>query len=133
MNKSSTTHTNMSKKILIGEDSSAIQLLTKRVLEFQNYSIFSAKNGEDLLTKFEKEDFDLILMDIGMPVMDGIKCTQKIRLLKDEKKATIPIIAITGNPNNLKPEEFKKIGFNEFISKPINFDLLVETIKKYIS
>jgi CheY-like chemotaxis protein len=54
MSKSSTTYTNMSKKILIGEDSSAIQLLTKRVLEFQNYSIFSAKNGEDLLTKFER-------------------------------------------------------------------------------
>ncbi len=123
----------MSKKILIGEDSSSIQILTKRVLEFQNYQIFSAKNGEEILQKFEKEDFDVILMDIGMPIMDGIKCLEKIRAMKNTKKAMVPVIAITGNPNNLKMDEFKKLGFTDFISKPINFDLLVDAIKKYTS
>jgi CheY-like chemotaxis protein len=133
MKESLTNSQSMSKRILIGEDSSSIQILTKRVLEFQNYQIFSAKNGEEILQKFEKEDFDVILMDIGMPVMDGIKCLEKIRAMKNTKKAMIPVIAITGNPNNLRLDEFKKLGFTDFISKPINFDLLVDAIKKYTS
>ncbi|NNF21874.1 MAG: response regulator, partial [Saprospiraceae bacterium] len=57
----------MSKKIIIAEDSSVIQNLTRRILAIQNYEITSVKNGQDLLDEFEKKEFDLILLDLHMP------------------------------------------------------------------
>jgi CheY-like chemotaxis protein len=62
-----------SKKILVGEDSSIIINLTKNVLAFENYQMKAARNGKQVLDLLEKENFDLILMDISMPVMDGIE------------------------------------------------------------
>ena len=84
-------------KVLIAEDSSVILNLTKKILEFQNCEIHSAKNGQMVLDMLVQENFNVILMDINMPGMDGIECTQKIRQLTDTKKSGIPIIAITGN------------------------------------
>jgi CheY-like chemotaxis protein len=62
------------KKVLIAEDSSVIQNLTKKILSIQNYEISSVKNGQQVLDALEAEPFDIILMDINMPVMDGIEC-----------------------------------------------------------
>ncbi len=117
--------------MLIAEDSSVIQNLTRKILQLQNYHIESAKNGEQVLQKLENEYFDVILMDINMPVMDGIECAREIRALADEKKANIPIIAITGNARNYTLEDFKNVGINEYVPKPLNFDNLVNMVKKY--
>jgi len=121
------------KKVLIAEDSSVIQNLTKKILQIQNYQIFSAKNGMQVLDMLEKEDFDIILMDINMPQMDGMECAQKIRALGDEKKSHIPIVAITGNAKNYSMEDFKNVGINEYLQKPLNFDNLVDTVKNLTS
>ncbi len=118
------------KKVLIAEDSSVIQNLTKKILSIQNYEISSVKNGQQVLDALEAEPFDIILMDINMPVMDGIECTEKIRSLSDEVKSNIPIIAITGNARNLSLEEYQEIGINEFLQKPLNFDQLVTLVKE---
>lgn len=120
-----------SKKILIAEDSSVIQKLTKKILENQKYQISSAKNGSQVLEMLGQGDFDLILMDINMPVMNGIECAERIRALKDRKKSIIPIIAITGNAMNYTIEEFKKAGINDYLQKPINFDRLVLLVNQY--
>ncbi len=122
-----------SKKVLIAEDSSVIQNLTKKILQIQNYQIFSAKNGLEVLSLLENDHFDIILMDINMPKMDGMECAEKIRALNDPKKASIPIVAITGNARNYTMEEFNKAGINEYLQKPLNFDVLVETVKKLTS
>ena len=118
------------KKVLIAEDSSVIQNLTKKILSIQNYEISSVKNGQQVLDALEAEPFDIILMDINMPIMDGIECTEKIRSLDDELKSNIPIIAITGNARNLSLEEYQEIGINEFLQKPLNFDQLVTLVKE---
>ncbi|RUA28873.1 MAG: response regulator [Bacteroidetes bacterium] len=118
------------KKVLIAEDSSVIQNLTKKILMMQNYSIHSAKNGEQVLKALESESFDIILMDINMPKMDGMECSRAIRALDDKEKSAIPIIAITGNAKNYSIEDFKEAGINEYLQKPLNFDQLVETVKK---
>jgi len=118
------------KKVLIAEDSSVIQNLTKKILMMQNYSIHSAKNGEQVLKALETEAFDVILMDINMPNMDGMECSRAIRALNDKEKAAIPIIAITGNAKNYSIDDFKEAGINEYLQKPLNFDQLVETVKK---
>lgn len=120
-----------SKKVLVAEDSSVIQNLTKKILQIQNYEISAVKNGEQVLKNLEKEDYDIILMDINMPLMDGMECAKKIRALDDKEKAQTPIIAITGNAKNYSMEDFKAVGINEYLPKPLNFDDLVETVKKY--
>jgi len=120
----------MSKKVLVAEDSSVIQNLTKKILEFQNYQLFSVKNGREVLDLMEEQDFDVILMDINMPKMDGMECSRKIRAMDDKKKANIPIIAITGNAPNYSMDDFKKAGIDHFLQKPLNFDELVDKVKE---
>lgn len=117
------------KKVLIAEDSSVIQNLAKKILEFQNFEIHSVKNGQQVLDALEKEDFDILLLDINMPVMDGMECAKSVRGLKDEKKAKLPMIAITGNARNYSMEDFKEAGFDDMLAKPLNFDALVAQVK----
>ncbi len=119
------------KNILIAEDSSVIQNLTRKILQIQNYKIFSAKNGQQVLKLIDKEDIDVILMDINMPIMDGMECAKQIRALDDEKKKNTPILAITGNAKNYSIEDFKSVGINEYLQKPLDFDALVELVRKY--
>jgi two-component system, cell cycle response regulator DivK len=119
------------KRVLVAEDSSVIQNLTKKILQFQNFDIVAVKNGKQVLDYLDKEDFDIILLDINMPLMDGMECAKHIRALPDSKKANVPIIAITGNAKNYTLDEFKNVGINEYLQKPLNFDALVTLVKKY--
>ncbi|MBN7815799.1 response regulator [Algoriphagus pacificus] len=121
------------KRILVGEDSSVIINLTKSVLAFEKYEMKAARNGQQVLDLLDKEDFDLILMDISMPVMDGAACTQAIRKLEDPVKSKLPIIAISGNVHNYTMDEFRKFGFDDFIQKPLDYDKVLATVKKYLS
>ncbi|RLD23689.1 MAG: response regulator [Bacteroidetes bacterium] len=123
----------MGKKILIAEDSSVILNLTKKILVQQHYDISAAKDGEEVLMKLENENFDLILMDINIPKMDGMECSKQIRALADPEKSKTPIFAITGNAMNYSVEDFSAVGINEYLQKPIDFDKLVELVAKYIA
>ncbi len=122
----------MSKKILVAEDSSVIQNLTKRILSIQNYQIDSVKNGSDVLKKLESEKFDLVLLDINMPVMDGEECARQIRANSNPDIKDIPIIAITGNAKNYSVEDFRKIGINDLLPKPLNYDSMVDLVNSYL-
>lgn len=121
------------KRILVAEDSSVIQNITRKVLQFQSYEIVSVKNGQQVLDKLAEEHFDAILLDINMPVMDGMECARKVRALTDHAKASIPIIAITGNARNYTMEDFRAAGINEYLQKPLNFDQLVNVVNKMTS
>ncbi|MEP0986524.1 response regulator [Ekhidna sp.] len=120
----------MSKKIIVAEDSSVIQNLTRKILSQLNYEISSVKNGQQVLDLLQKDDFSLVLLDIHMPVMDGMECAKQIRGM-DGNNHDIPIIAITGNANNYTMEDFEQVGINAFIPKPLNYDSVVEMVKKY--
>ncbi|GAB3758796.1 response regulator [Spirosoma pomorum] len=119
-----------SKRVLIAEDSSVIQNLARKILEFQNYDITAVKNGEQVLQILEKEDFSILLLDINMPIMDGMECVRRVRALPEKEKASVPIVAITGNARNYTEEEFKTAGFNDVLVKPLNFDRLVEVVNQ---
>ncbi len=119
-----------SKRVLIAEDSSVIQNLARKILEFQNYDITAVKNGEQVLQILEKEDFSILLLDINMPLMDGMECVRRVRALPEKEKAGVPIVAITGNAKNYTEEEFKTAGFNDVLVKPLNFDRLVEVVNQ---
>jgi len=120
----------MSKKIIVAEDSSVIQNLTKRILSQLNFEIFSVKNGQQVIDLLEKDDYHLVLLDIHMPVMDGMECARQIRAMSGNNK-DIPLIAITGNANNYSMKDFEDAGINNYIPKPLNYDSLVELVKKY--
>lgn len=123
----------MGKKVLIAEDSSVIQNLTRKILEQQDFEIESAKNGKEVIDKISKGNFDLVLMDINMPILDGMECSKQIRKMDDPNKSNIPILAITGNAQNYSIEEFKDAGINEYMQKPLNFDKLVSLVIQYTS
>ena len=122
-----------SKTILIAEDSSVILNLTRKILELQNYNIIAAKNGSEVMKTIEKQDVDGILMDLNIPGKDGMTCTREIRNNPDPKISSIPIIAVTGNANNYSMDDFKQAGINAYLPKPVDFDMLVQTVKQYIS
>jgi CheY-like chemotaxis protein len=128
----SITNKNSDKKILIAEDSTVIQNITKRVLQFQNYSIDVVRDGEAVLERLEKHQYVAILLDIAMPKMDGMECARKIRALQDAEKANVPLFALTGNAKNYTAEEFSAAGFDDVMHKPINFDELVVRLEKII-
>jgi len=120
------------KTILIAEDSSVILNLTKKILELQNYKVISAKNGGEVLKKVQDQKIDAILMDLNIPVKNGMECTKEIRASENPEIANIPIIAVTGNANNYTLEQFKDAGINAYLPKPLDFDMLVQTVKEYV-
>jgi two-component system, cell cycle response regulator DivK len=70
-------------------------------------------------------------MDLNIPIKNGMECSKEIRAHKDEHISSIPIIAVTGNANNYTMEDFKEVGINEYLPKPLDFDMLVQTVKKH--
>lgn len=123
----------MNKKILVAEDSSVIQNLTKKILSLQNYQISLVKNGQQVIEHLDKDTYDLVLMDIHMPKMDGMECARRIRERPADKNGEIPIIAITGNANNYTMDDFKEAGINQYIPKPLNYDNLVEVVNQTLA
>ena len=121
------------KKVLIGEDSSITIKLTEKILERQDYKVTGAKNGQEVLDLFEKEDFHIVLLDIHMPVMSGITCAQEIRKHPSPKKRNVPIILITGDNVNYKEEDFKQYGITDCLFKPLNYDELIGKILRHSS
>lgn len=119
------------KTILIAEDSSVILNLTKKILELQNYKILTAKNGGEVMKQVAKGPIDVILMDLNIPVKDGMQCTREIRSNSNPAISNIPIIAVTGNANNYTMEQFKEAGINAYLPKPLDFDMLVQTVKEH--
>ena len=106
------------KKVLIAEDSSVIQNLTKKILQIQNYDIFSAKNGVQVLDMISKDQFDIILMDIQMPEMDGPTLLGELRKTRPELK----VIFVSGYAEdafkkNLEDETLKRIDFQSETEK----------------
>lgn len=116
------------KKVLVAEDSSVIQNLLKKILMFENCKITSAKDGEKVLDFFEEEEYDLVIMDINLPKIDGIQATKEIR-----SKSNIPIIGISGNAKNRPEADFFDAGMDEYMQKPLDYDKLIELVKKYTS
>ena len=114
--------------ILIAEDLESNYLLLKIMLA-KNWKILWAKNGKEAVDMFESLSPDLILMDIKMPVMDGLEATRKIR----EKSRDIPIIAQTANAFESDRITALQAGCNDMLIKPIRSEKLNETINSYLN
>ncbi len=120
------------KTILIAEDSSVILSLTRKILEQQKYKIVLAKNGGEVLRQLESQPVDGVLMDINIPVKNGLECTKEIRNHTDPRINQLPVIAITGNANNYSLEQFREAGITDYLPKPLDFDALVRVVRQYV-
>ena len=116
-------------KILIVEDNEINAEVVKVMLEGAGYQIVIATDGEKALQACIFEQYDLILMDMHMPVMDGITATKKLRM---EMHFTPPIIALSANAFVEDRERCIEAGMNDFISKPVEKQALLATIKRHI-
>ena len=120
------------KTILIAEDSSVIISLTRKILEQQKYRVVLAKNGGEVLRQLEGNSVDGVLMDINIPIKNGLECTREIRTHADPRIQQLPIIAITGNANNYSLEQFREAGVTDYLPKPLDFDALVRMVQQYV-
>jgi CheY-like chemotaxis protein len=119
-------------KILLVEDNLINQKITLLTLKPLVHSIDTASNGKEALDKFGNTSFDLILMDIQMPVMSGLVAAEKIRALESTTNSHVPIIAITANAMIGDKEKCLSAGIDDYISKPFQPSALIDKIKKII-
>jgi CheY-like chemotaxis protein len=119
-------------KILLVEDNIINQKITLLTLQPLVSSIDTATNGKEALDKFGTSNYDLILMDIQMPVMSGLMAAEKIRILEASTNSHISLIAITANAMLGDKERCISAGFDDYISKPFQPAALIEIIKKFI-
>jgi PAS domain S-box-containing protein len=112
-------------RILVAEDNELNILLITSILSKENIPHEIAKNGEEVLQKLQQSSFDVILMDVQMPVMDGITATGKIRT---ELKSAIPIIALSANATTDDTKRYIASGMNAHVPKPYKKDVLLKTI-----
>ena len=123
------------KRILLAEDNDLNAEIAIELLAEQKIITDRAEDGAECLDKLEKADsgyYDMILMDIQMPVMDGYDAAARIRRMKDEKKASIPIVAMTANAFAEDRQKAISMGMNDHVAKPIDMNVLLPVIAKYI-
>ena len=120
-------------RILIAEDNLVNQRVALYMLEKQGHQAVGVMNGEEALKALEKGNFELILMDVQMPKMDGFKATQLIRAREKETGLHIPIIAMTAHAMKGDRERCLEIGMDEYISKPLNAKQLADSIARTMS
>ena len=122
-------------KILLAEDNDLNAEIAVELLQEEGCTVDRAKDGVecvDMLEKAANGTYQLILMDIQMPVMNGYDAAKKIRRMDDLPKADIPIVAMTANAFSEDKQAALDAGMNDHVSKPINMNILVPTIQKYL-
>ena len=119
----------MGKKVLVVEDYEDSREFMKFLLEYNGLEVEEAANGYEALEAVRKHVPDLILMDISMPVMDGLTATRKIR---ESVKGKLPIIAITAQGHGFYKKAIEA-GCDDLIDKPLDFNDLQPLLKRYLS
>lgn len=123
------------KKVLLVEDHPMNQLIARRILQNNGIQVVTVDNGEaavNFLRETKREDVDAVLMDIRMPIMDGITATKLIRQMPQAYLKELPIIAMTANAFDEDVEKTKEAGMNYHLAKPIDPNLLLHTLRECI-
>lgn len=120
----------MPKIILIVEDNADIRLLMKILVRSYGYEVIEASDGSEAIEKAKQSKPDLILMDISMPVMDGLCAAQTIRTFDDGNQ--VPIIAVTAHDKTYHQKAIEA-GCNKVIGKPLDFNTLEPFLREYLA
>lgn len=128
-------NTTRTVKLLLAEDNRFNQVVAKKTIEkeYENIKVTIAENGSEAIELLKENEFDLILMDLQMPVMDGYEATNFIRECLDETKAQITILAMTADAQIAKDDKFKRYGMNDYVLKPFKPKQLFEKLAYYIN
>ena len=119
-------------KILLAEDNLINQKLAKKLLEKQGWQVTVANNGVEAAELVGKDGFDLVLMDVQMPEMDGLEATKRIREQEKQTKRHIPIIALTAHAFEEDRKECLEVGMDAYTTKPIKVQELFSMIEQYV-
>jgi CheY-like chemotaxis protein len=106
--------------VLLAEDNAINRKLASTLLKKAGHEVVTVENGRDAVAEMEKRHFDVVLMDVQMPVMDGFEAASCIRNLKDKQKANTPIIALTAHALHGYRERCLQAGMNDYLTKPID-------------
>lgn len=117
-------------KVLLAEDNEMNRMVVQNSLQYYNCHVTEVENGLEAIWALEKEEFDVVLMDIQMPELDGIEATANIRT---QLKLNVPIIALTANAFKTEIEKCYAAGINDYVTKPFDENLLIETIYKNVN
>jgi CheY-like chemotaxis protein len=118
------------KKILVVEDEVTNQEVAEVILKNQGFQTLVASNGKEGIEKALTEKPDLILMDILMPVLDGLSATEILK--KDDRTKNIPIVAVTAKASNTDRREAEAAGCDGFLTKPFRNRTLVEMVRQFL-
>lgn len=114
-------------KVLIVEDFEDNRYLMRRLLEMSGFDVLEATNGEEAILIAERERPDLVLMDLSLPLLDGLAATRRIR--KCEGLENVPIVAVSAHDTMDFQNEALAAGCNDYVTKPLDFDQLETVIK----
>ena len=123
------------KRILLAEDNEINREIAVMILSGLGFSIDTAENGREAVDRVKASkpgDYDLILMDIQMPVMNGYEATRMIRAMDRDDAKRIPIIALSANAREEDKKESLKSGMNSHVAKPFDIAHLINTINEHI-
>lgn len=120
-------------RILLAEDTVANQKFLKIILNRRGHVVSVASDGNEAVRLLSEKDFDVILMDVQMPSLDGFEATKAIRSMPDVRKRTIPIIAMTAHAMKQDEERCLKAGMNSYISKPVSRGNLIDVVERLAS
>jgi signal transduction histidine kinase/ligand-binding sensor domain-containing protein/CheY-like chemotaxis protein len=118
-------------RVLLAEDNPVNQKISRTMLEKAGHTVVSALNGVEALTRYQSEPFDLILMDVQMPDMDGLEATRRIRQLEENSRRHITIIALTAHAMKGDQERFLESGMDAYLGKPVRSPELHATIARF--
>ena len=116
---------------MVVEDYDDTRMLLKQGLEMLGYSVLEASNGQEAVHIADREHPDLILMDLDLPILDGIAATQQIR--QQEHMESVPIVAVTAYPLSFSRVKAFAKGCNEYMPKPIDMSELARVVNRYLS
>ncbi|HKZ79160.1 MAG TPA: response regulator [Pyrinomonadaceae bacterium] len=119
-----------SQTILVVEDYDDTRLLLRQALENKGYRVVEATNGQEAVGLVQREHPDLILMDLDLPILDGIAATQQIR--NQSEMDELPIVAVTAYPLSYTHVKAFAKGCNEYMAKPIDFGELDRLLNRYV-
>jgi CheY-like chemotaxis protein len=117
--------------VLLAEDNAVNQKLATRILEKHGHSVVTAANGREALAAFTREAFDLILMDVQMPLMNGYEASQAIRTLEQGGGGHIPIVALTAHAMKGDREICLQAGMDDYLGKPIQIRELIAVLERW--
>jgi len=121
---------NNSQNILLVEDDKSLRELVTMALELEDYKVIAAKNGKEAIDYLLKNSVDLMLLDLFMPVMDGIHV---LRWLRDEQKLALPVIVMTAMTDDETRATVIESGANGIVKKPLDVSKIIESVDKFLS